>query len=74
MTDATRREIDFSTFLLYRLAEHWGLSVPATYRVLAQAGAFENYVIPFYDVLHTLGEEYLVEDLTRYVRSRGVDI
>ena len=72
MTDQTRREIDFSMFLMYRLADRWGRSVSDVYRILDETGALRDYVIPFYDVLHTLGEEYLVEDLTEYVAKRGV--
>lgn len=37
MTKLERNQIDFSTFMLYRLAEHWGKSVPDTYRILDKA-------------------------------------
>ena len=70
--DTTRKQIDFSMFLMYRLAESWGEPVFRVYRRLEAAGALRNYIIPFYDVLHTLGEEYLVDDVTEYVRERGV--
>ena len=73
MADSTQREIGFSVFVLYRLAEHWGRPVPDVYQTLKRVDALEDYVIPFHDVLHTLGEEYLVEDLTEYVRLRGVE-
>lgn len=74
MTKLERNQIDFSTFMLYRLAEHWGKSVPDTYRILDKANAIDGYLIPCYDMLHTLGSEYLVNDLTDYVRERGICI
>lgn len=72
MEETTRNQIDFSMFLMYRLAESWGKPVSHVYRVLESAGALKDYIIPFYDVLHTLGEEYLVNDVTEYVKRRGV--
>lgn len=74
MTKLERNQIDFSTFMLYRLAEHWGKSVPDTYRILDKANAIDDYLVPCYDMLHTLGSEYLVNDLTDYVRERGICI
>ena len=55
MTKLERSQIDFSTFMLYRLAEHWGKSVPDTYRILDKANAIDGYLVPCYDMLHTLG-------------------
>lgn len=74
MTKLERNQIDFSTFMLYRLAEHWGKSVPDAYRILDKANAIDGYLVPGYDMLHTLGSEYLVNDLTDYVREQGVCI
>lgn len=74
MTKLERNQIDFSTFMLYRLAEHWGKSVPDTYRILDKTNAIDGYLVPCYDMLHTLGSEYLVNDLTDYVRERGICI
>lgn len=71
MSETTRHEIDFGMFLMYRLAEYWNKPVTHVYRMLTDSGALSDYIIPFYDVLHTLGEEYLVEDVTNYVRARG---
>lgn len=72
MSEKTREEINFSVFVLYRLAEAWGISVPVVYQKLAQADIMQGYIIPCYDVLHTLGSQYLVEDITELARERGV--
>ena len=34
----------------------------------------DDYIIKCYDVLHTLGKEYLVEDITEFVREKGIDV
>lgn len=72
--DQRENEIDFAMFLMYRLSEAWGIPVASVYRKLEGCGALSNYIFPFYDVLHTQGSEYLVEDLTEYVRRRGGDV
>lgn len=74
MTKLERDQINFSTFVLYRLADHWGKSVPDAYHILDKANAIEGYLIPGYDMLHTLGSEYLVNDLTDYVQEQGITI
>ena len=72
MSEIERRKIDFSIFLLYRLADRFQQPAVHLSPELEQAKVFEEYVIPYYDVLHTLGEEYLVDDVADYARNRGV--
>ncbi len=36
------------------------------------SGILDNYVIKCYDVLHTLGAEAMVDDLSELARERGV--
>ena len=66
------KELGFSIFILYSLAEKWKKTPSAVYDILNSTGILDNYVIAGYDVLHTLGKEYLVEDITDYVREKGV--
>lgn len=74
MNDEVVREIDFSVFVLHHLARAWGMSVPDTFAALRSADIIKGYLVPCYDVLHTLGAEYLVEDLTDLARERGVSV
>ena len=63
--------IDFIIFIMYKLSAAWNMPVRNVYALLNGTGTLEDYFIPCYDVLHTLGSEYLVEDITGYVRERG---
>lgn len=65
-------ELGFSIFILYSLADKWNKTPAVVYNILNSTGILDSYVIPGYDVLHTLGKEYLVEDITEYVREKGV--
>ena len=64
----------FSIFVLYSLADKWKKTPAFAYNILNSTGILDNYVISGYDVLHTLGKEYLVEDITEYVREKGVSV
>ena len=68
------KELNFAIFILYSLAEKWEKSPAVVYKILNSTGILDDYIIACYDVLHTQGKEYLVEDITEYAREKGVDI
>ena len=74
MTQCTEREKDFSVFLIHRLSERWDIPVPETYSILNKTDILDGYIIKCYDTLHTLGTEYLVEDLTEFAREKGIAV
>lgn len=67
-------QLQFSIFMLYSLADSWGKTPAAVYQILNKTGILDNYVIKCYDTLHTLGKEYLIEDITEFVREKGVSV
>ena len=67
----TENELEFSTFIFYSLSDSWNTSPAEVYKVLNSSGILDGYIIEAYDVLHTLGKEYLVEDITDLVNDRG---
>ncbi|WP_419006220.1 DUF3791 domain-containing protein [Holdemanella porci] len=69
-----KRELTFVVFILYALGEHWKMTTPEVYEILSTTGILDDYIIKCYDVLHTLGKEYLVEDITEFVREKGIDV
>lgn len=69
-----KKTMKFIVFMIHVLAEAWRCSYREVYRKLNEANAIDDYMIPCYDVLHTLGEQYLTEDLTGYVEMRGVKV
>lgn len=64
--------LDFITFCVGSLADalHWSAS--QVYGALRSSGLLANYIVPCYDVLHTFGKDYIVEDLTEALREKGV--
>lgn len=67
-------QLVFAVFLVHALAASWGKTTGETYSIFKRAGVLENYIVPCYDVLHSLGTNYLIEDITGYVEERGVKI
>lgn len=70
----TKQELKFSIFLIHSLAEKWGKPASEVYHILNRTQILDDYIFICYDTLHTLGKEYLVEDITEFVREKGVKI
>lgn len=68
------KELNFSIFMIYSLAEKWNMTPVSVYHILNKTGILDKYIIPGYDVLHTQGKDYLVEDITEYAREKGVNV
>ena len=69
-----KKELTFVVFILYVLGQHWNMTTPEVYDILNSTGILDDYIIKCYDVLHTLGKEYLVEDITEFAREKGIDV
>ena len=64
--------LQFVTYCISKLSQYLNLPQREVYERLKKSGILEGYVIPCYDVLHTFGSRYLMEDLTEYMREKGV--
>lgn len=64
--------LEFVTYCISKLAGALNMSQGEVYRRLNSSGILYDYIVPSYDVLHTFGSRYLIEDLTDYMREKGV--
>ena len=69
-----KKELTFVIFVLHALGQHWNMTTPEVYEILNTTGILDDYIIKCYDVLHALGKEFLVEDITEFVREKGIDV
>ncbi|MEE0395055.1 DUF3791 domain-containing protein [Holdemanella biformis] len=69
-----KKELTFVIFILHALGQHWNMTTPEVYEILNTTGILDDYIIKCYDVLHALGKEFLVEDITEFVREKGIDV
>ena len=66
------REItEFIIYIINEIANIHGKSTSAVYRILEQTGCIQKYLAPFYDVLHTMSSQAIVNDVEKYVIARG---
>lgn len=71
-TNIKLQDVDFVTYCVGNLARRLGLKSQDVYQRLKTSGILMDYIIPSYDVLHTFGKEYLMEDLTEFMKEKGV--
>ena len=67
------RELEFAVFCIENVAASLGKPSNDVYRALSgDNGILHQYIIPSYDVLHTQGKEYIVNDICEVMAERGV--
>lgn len=69
-----KKSMEFAIFMIHALADEWGKPCGDVYNTLNTSGVLDDYIVRFYDVLHTLGVKYLVDDVTGFVEDRGYQI
>ncbi len=66
--------MSFVVFLIHILSKTWHKLPSNVYAILKESGVLSRYIIPSYDVLHTLGARYLADDITGCIRDWGYEI
>jgi hypothetical protein len=65
--------MEFAVFCIENIAEHLGLPGDEVYRLLTdKSDLLDNYIIRFYDPLHTQGKEYIVREIVELMQNRGI--
>ena len=65
------KEMSFTVFLIHQLAEAWNKTPAEVYAVLESTDILHSYIVPCYDTLHTMGSQYLVNDITSFAIEKG---
>jgi hypothetical protein len=63
-------QLTFAVFILNKYALATQQPITEVYKRLDELHILDEYILKHYDVLHTLGENYLIEDLTELVAQR----
>jgi hypothetical protein len=66
--------MEFVVYLIHACAHRWKLTPKQVYHKLKETDCINKYLVPNYDVLHTQGSDYLVDDIEKYLAIRGVTI
>ena len=66
------KTLESVTYCISKLSQVLNLPQREVYCRLKSSGILYDYIVPSYDVLHTFSSRYLMEDLTGYMREKGV--
>ena len=67
------RELEFAILCIENIAAKLGVSAEKVYDALTEKSDILNdYIIPEYEILHTQGKEYIVDDIIEVMKERGV--
>ena len=68
-------ELEFAVFCLENVAARLGKPAEEVYRAWTdKSDVLRQYVISSYDVLHTQGKEYIVDDILDVMKEREVSL
>ncbi len=68
-------ELEFAIFCIENIAIQLGKYGEEIYQALTEkSDILYSYIIPNYEVLHTQGKEYIVEDIIGFMEERGVEV
>lgn len=69
------RELEFTVFCIENVALELGVSADKVYEALTvRSNILNDYIVPCYEVLHSLGKQSIVEDIISVMKSRGVNV
>lgn len=68
----TTDQLEFSTFCIGNVAEALNISESDAYTLLQKSGLLNDYIVKYYDILHTYSRRYITEELTSLLHDRGV--
>lgn len=67
-------ELSFSIYLIYQLSEKWHKTPVEVFQTLNQTKILDDYIFKHFDVLHTQGNLALIDDISEFVREKGIAI
>ena len=63
-------QLDFVTYCIGNLSMRLQLPQRTIYLKLKDSGILDNYIVKGYEILHTFGKEYLMDDLITYMQEK----
>ena len=70
-SEMNKESMEFVVYLIHACANKWNLTPKQVYQKLSLTGCISHYLVPHYDILHTQGSSYLVDDIGQYLKARG---
>ena len=68
----SENSFSFVVYMIRACAYKWNKLPSEVYVLLQSTECIAKYLVPHYDILHTQGTDYIVDDIQEYLRVRGV--
>lgn len=69
------QELEFVVFCIENIAIRLNIGAKYVYEMLTeQSHILYNYIVPEYEMLHTQGKEYIINDILDVMREEGIKI
>lgn len=73
MSIENNRELEFAIFCIENIAVYLGMDGKDVYKLLTKdSDILCSYIVPEFEMLHTQGKEYIVNDIVEFMKERGV--
>ena len=67
------KELEFCVFCIENIATRLGINPKEVYTMIAeQSDILNDYIVPEYEMLHTQGKDYIVDDIIDVMKERGI--
>lgn len=65
-------KLAFAASCVEGLARRLDMTYSDVYERMSRTGVIEDYILPFYDTLHTESRDYLLDDVLEYMDNKEV--
>nr|WP_315049851.1 DUF3791 domain-containing protein [uncultured Lachnoanaerobaculum sp.] len=67
--------LEYVLFCIEGIAKKLGKDGREVYQILTEdSDILNSYIVPSYDVLHTQGKDYIIEDILDVMKKRGLTV
>lgn len=67
--------LEFAVFCVENVAARLGVKAELVYKAFTEkSDILHGYIVPEYEILHTQGKEYIVNDLLELMQEKGVTV
>lgn len=73
--DITEEQLYFAIYCITALSRNLNIIPSDVYNLLTEkTRILDEYIIKYYDTLHTEGEDYIVGEIVNLLKSKGIKI
>lgn len=64
--------LEFVVFCIENVASKLGISGDKVFDLLNNSGLLYDYIVPNYDILHTQSKDFIIDDIIKVMREKGL--